>query len=364
MRAKNFLILSVDGLQAGMLGPYGNAWIRTPAINQLASQSVVFDQAYARRPSLDAVFHAMWQVDGLGSRRATLLTDDPIAERHPASSYFADKRFLESLQEHLTAVSIEDTEIGVLLAQASEFLSQATEPFCLWIHSRGMSGTWDAPYELREQYADEEDPAPPDFAVPPARLLSRDYDPDEVLGIQQAYAGQVSALDTCLGALIAAMNDLPAAKDTLFVLLGTRGYPLGEHLHVGPDDCPPYNELTHVPLIVRYPSGAFKLERNQAFVSHADLAAILRGDLLPARDHLIFELGNDRAIRTPAWYLIERGWQTDPQRELYVKPDDRYEVNNVADRCPDIVSELANILASPADAISQPLPEPLTTTLD
>ena len=47
----------------------------------------------------------------------------------------------------------------------------------------------------------------------------------------------------------------------------------------------------------------------------------------------------ERAIRTPAWYL--RGG-LDP--ELYAKPDDRWEVNNVASRCQEVVESLQDAL--------------------
>ena len=45
--SKNFpnkvVVMTVDRLGAGFLGPYGNTWIETPAMNLLASQSVLFE---------------------------------------------------------------------------------------------------------------------------------------------------------------------------------------------------------------------------------------------------------------------------------------------------------------------------------
>ena len=363
MPPRNLICLSVDALQAGMLGPYGNAWIRTPAVNRLASQSLVFDQAFACEPSLDAVLRQSWPAEIFAGRRATLLTDDRAAESHVATSVFADKHYCEP-GNVATAAAIEDTEIGMLLGQAAELIREAAEPFALWIHSRGMTGLWDAPYEFREQYADEEDPPPPDFVKPPERLLARDYDPDELLGIQQAYVGQTSAFDACLGALVAALDDSAFAQDTLLVLLGTRGFPLGEHLRVGFCDAALYNELTHVPLIVRSADRVRALERSQSLVTQADLLALLQGKPLPSRDHLRFHSPHNCAIRTPAWYLRESNGREHPHHELYAKPGDRYEVNNVADRCPEIVAQLAEVLATSPGEITQPLSEALVAALD
>jgi hypothetical protein len=81
-----------------------------------------------------------------------------------------------------------------------------------------------------------------------------------------------------------------------------------------------------------------------------------------------------RAIRTPAWMLIQRA--SDPEQlartggagdvELYLKPDDRWEANEIADRCPDVVVELLAVLdrvreagEAKTQAIGAPLDERL-----
>ncbi|MEN6497302.1 MAG: hypothetical protein ABFD16_23645, partial [Thermoguttaceae bacterium] len=52
------------------------------------------------------------------------------------------------------------------------------------------------------------------------------------------------------------------------------------------------------------------------------------------------------AIRVPAWYLRD----AEPP-ELFVKPDDRWEVNDVADRCANLVEPLQEVLAEYEQAI-------------
>ena len=56
--------------------------------------------------------------------------------------------------------------------------------------------------------------------------------------------------------------------------------------------------------------------------------------------------GPDRAIRTPAWML-----RTAAASELYAKPDDRWEVNDVAGRCRDIVDKLVDVFPQYAQLI-------------
>ncbi len=60
--------------------------------------------------------------------------------------------------------------------------------------------------EFRNHFADEDDPEPPAFVQPPERLLNAGFDPDEVLGLVQAYSGQVALVDQCLGMLLEAFD--------------------------------------------------------------------------------------------------------------------------------------------------------------
>jgi hypothetical protein len=46
----------------------------------------------------------------------------------------------------------------------------------------------------------------------------------------------------------------------------------------------------------------------------------------------------ERMIRTPAWHL-----KLGKQAELYAKADDRWEANDVASRCADIVQLLSDL---------------------
>ena len=54
------------------------------------------------------------------------------------------------------------------------------------------------------------------------------------------------------------------------------------------------------------------------------------------RDRIVIAgRGRERAIRTPAWYLRK----SEPP-ELYAKPDDFWEINDVANRCQEVVESL------------------------
>jgi len=61
-----------------------------------------------------------------------------------------------------------------------------------------------------------------------------------------------------------------------------------------------------------------------------------------ARPDVACSLGRQqRAIRTPAWFLRESQADESAQNELFAKPDDRWEANEVSSRCGDVVELLA-----------------------
>ena len=106
----------------------------------------------------------------------------------------------------------------------------------LWCHLAGLGLCWDAPLEFRRAYWEPGDPQPPTSADVPEKMLPQDHDPDEVWGLCQAYAGQVSLLDTCLGALLEFLQGAAAGSETLLVLTSPRGFSLGEQRRIGPCD--------------------------------------------------------------------------------------------------------------------------------
>ena len=62
----------------------------------------------------------------------------------------------------------------------------------------------------------------------------------------------------------------------------------------------------------------------------------------------------EQAIRTPAWMLRQ------PSTELFTKPDDRWESNDVADLCPEVVEQLREELADFEQCSRQARPLPLS----
>ena len=364
MSLRSAIVIVVDRLGAAYLGPYGNTWLDTPAFNALASGSLVCETVLAESPILEETYRSYWE-----SLRATfgggvstaLVTDEPLIAEHSLAAGFGHKIIVPAEAADHCAEDIGVTGMARLFAAAAEAVASLTPPYLLWVHAQGLAGPWDAPQELREQFRDEEDPQAGAFATPPQMRIDKEFDPDELLKLTHAYAGQVSLLDSQLAAIL----DMVAARnepETLLAVTSPRGYPLGEHRRVGACDDALYGELLHVPLLVQFPGNRAAPARTQAILQPADIATLLaehfglplevpsilwqiaRNENHLPREMALSHADQQRAIRTPAWFLRQSLRDGHAQHELFAKPDDRFEVNEVSSRCTQEVELLAELL--------------------
>jgi len=428
MSLRSAVVVVVDRLGAGFLGPYGNTWLETPALNSLASQSLLVETVLADSPHLADIYRSYWTgrhslaggdaawtasgvVSGQGFLQSeqssarndshplslataltqrniatVLVTDEPQVAEHPLAAAFEQIVRVPSATVIRCADDPSDTGMARLFAAAAEALAGLNQSYLLWIHCRGMEGAWDAPLSYREQFRDEEDPRPGDFAAPPQIRIDQSFDPDELLKLQHAYAGQVSLLDEQLAAVFETLQQR-LEEELLLAATSPRGYPLGEHGRVGSCDHALYAELLQVPLLVRFPHQQGALVRSAEILQPADLGMavaehfglplevpsalyqFVRHEDHPPREVAVAAGDNERAIRTPAWFLRESHGSDQRRLELFAKPDDRWEVNDVSSRCQHelelLVAALDRFqgsLRQPAIAPLAPLPEILRDT--
>ena len=213
-----------------------------------------------------------------------------------------------------------------------------------------------------------DDPPPPEFVKAPSQWIDlATADPDEMLGLEQAYAAQVMLLDQLLSIFSQTLREDARFANTWLLLASPRGYPLGRHGVVGDAVDPEFSgtklhqENLHVPLIVCPPAklterfatgrGGQLLQStamtdllNAIFAKSGDthlMQHLMNSDEASPESHVVTRYDSATAIQTDDWKLITDGMQ----HRLYSKPDDHWEVNNVANRCQAELEELQKLLS-------------------
>lgn len=375
--SKSAVVLSLDGLRPSAVGPYGNTWFETTNFNQLAAQSQLFENCMVGCPNPANPFrdlllgsHAaqaspenphLIDLVNQGDQETILITSDPAVVGDLTNDRFDQVLEVDLPQPTSLAVDFESTQLAIFFAEVVQVIERLDSPTLLWLDCNSLVTAWDAPYEYRMRLADEDDPEPPEIFVPPALEFNpATDDPDQLLGFQQAYGAQVSLLDQFLGVLMDQLDSTAWSRDALFCLLSHRGYPLGEHGVVGFYRPVLHSELIHTPMFFRWPELRKSGMRTQSLVQPALVYPALLDWFGCSGDAPVFdrqmvptlneqeavisvcqsEYANYEAIQTHGWKFI-RG----SKQQLYVRPDDVWEVNEVGGLCPAIVEELDALLS-------------------
>ncbi len=380
MQNRLALVIVVDGLRASALATYGNTAFPTPLLDELASRSLVVEWLIAESPLLADFYREACPAAPDTTIRRWLVTDDPAIATLVRGGF--DEVVQIELGPSQPAEELAETQAARFFVQAVEQLAlwqkDAAEQNAnglLWVHFSGLCGPWDAPLPLRGELMDEDDPLPAEFVDPPALLQNID-DPDELLKYRVAYAAQVAVLESCLAGVLEAFEEMTHPGEKLAMILGSRGFSLGEHGCVGCDCGTLYSEQLHLPWLMLTQQTREPLPRVTGFARPADIHATLNEWFHPTatiespglslisaltgaptqlREVMLAEnRAGEQMIRTPAWSLKQG-----ETIELYSKPDDRWEANDVASLCPEIVQVLVECLQKREQLGEQALPEEL-----
>jgi arylsulfatase A-like enzyme len=216
----------------------------------------------------------------------------------------------------------------------------------------------------------------PGLLVPPAdQMLAR---------LQHTYAAAISYVDAGVGLLLEELRQSGLADELLLLATTDHGQALGEHGMVGPLRPWLHDELIHLPLWMRLPGGTAAGRRVAALTQPVDLFPTLldafgivppcnhghsllplaRGEKDQVRAYACGGLRIDDwaewVLRTPDWGFIlpvagpEDAAPRGPR--LYVKPDDRWEVNDVLQHHLELAESLEQTLR--AFVAATPVPGP------
>jgi arylsulfatase A-like enzyme len=312
--APNLLVIVADDLRWDGLGVTGAAAPRTPHIDELAKEGVLFANHFVST-SICACSRASIFTGQYVSRHGIRDFDQPFSKDALAATYplllrdhgyrvgfvgkwgiggkTPDKDF-DSFHGYADRKSYWHDEHGrrvhdtrLCVEQALDFLNSGDDrPFCLSVSFKAPHGPWNEPEpEFADAFADLTRPMPPvpagDEALPEflreteggARGGGRTQQQfDEMV---RGYARLVAGLDAAVGEIRAALVAKGLDEKTVVVFTSDNGLFLGEHGLAG--KWLMYEESIRVPLIVRDPSlaAASRGRREERMTLNVDLAPTL-----------------------------------------------------------------------------------------
>ncbi len=306
--ATNVLLITVDTLRRDHMGCYGDTLTRTPEIDLLAREGVLFGncvvQAPITLPSHSSIltgtyplYHGVrdngfYRLDSGARTIAEKLKehgyvtgafvsafpldsdfgldqgfdsyDDEYADRNEFFfSRVAKFYTLSGLMRGLglwRPVIIAERKAEATVDRTTRWLDAVGErPFFLWIHLFDPHNPLDPPDRFEKMYAGEELRALVGSEKDRETIRStRDftaYDPDspEVAYMKALYRAEVTYTDYHLGRLMDRLDDLGLSARTLVVFTADHGQSLFEHGYVGHSGAL-YSQTIDAPLILRHPS--------------------------------------------------------------------------------------------------------------
>ncbi len=358
----NVILITIDTLRADHLACYGDKRVKTPVIDSLAREGILFPHAISQVP-LTWPSHAAILTGTYPFQNGVQdFTGHPLSAEFRSvtqafqqagyataavvSSFVLDRswglaRGFDFYDDAFSAKAFQEKDVGLVDRRAEESVSHALawlkqiqrRPFFLWLHLYDPHSPYDPPEPFRTEYRDH------------------------------AYDGEIAYTDHELGRLIVWLKQTGAYDQSVVVVLSDHGESLGEHQE-SEHGFFLYNASLHVPLIVKPPAQK-PMSRNKTdgvvetiavapTVLHlaglhdqietqfqaGDLFADTGDSDSPAYSETFYPFSSFgwsplHSLETSRYHYIEA-----PRPELYDLKVDRGETNNVAAAQPEVVSVL------------------------
>jgi arylsulfatase A-like enzyme len=378
VRRPNILILVLDTLRADHLGLYGYGLPTSPTLDSLAATSIVFDHAIAQAGATVASHQSFFH----SRLPSEVKADSPtLAELLCAGGYqtagFTDGGFVS--RSFGFARGFEHwQEFGGGLRQSLPPLERwlrekAKAPWYVFLHTYDIHLPYAPPPPYDTMFfRDYDGPVAPENTKEICRKIRRLYEYAGFKGevhltaadrrkMASLYDGGIRFTDELVGRLLHILESQGHLDDTVLVILSDHGEEFWDHGSVLHGHTV-YQELLHVPLIVRLPGGRGGGHRVPEVVRLLDLAPTLlelagvrspptfqgqsltpelRGRLSSDRP-AVSEMGSLKSRIEMPWKLIVDAKK--PQPALFDLVRDPHEQDNLAEEQPQRVATLAAAL--------------------
>lgn len=360
----SMIVISLQGCPVHALGAYGNEWIATPNLDRWASEGAVFDQHFTTNPDPIITRKTWWEhlppevpkyLVQVGQESRKWFTPTNWKQVTPIFTSEDSSTAIQKLHELLPTL-------------LTDFQQHQTA--LLWLDLDILLPPWHIPAEVFEAYIEDllEDGA--DDSEPPLAWTAPEtgwFDTDDDVSfdlLHRSYAAVMTTVDAAIGAILEQFRDRGLHETATWLFTSDAGFSLGQHGIIGPHRAWLHQEVVQVPLMIRWPKNQNKFRRIREFTTPEDVAIFLRNSFqesensprseMPAWPHVqrphvvtVFELPNgssEASLRTQDYALLLPIKNTDDdearQVQLYEKPDDYWEVNDLANRSVELAESL------------------------
>ncbi|MGH0029114.1 MAG: sulfatase-like hydrolase/transferase [Myxococcota bacterium] len=398
--ARNLVVVSLDTLRADRLGAYGYGRATSPRLDAFSREAFVFERATSAGNATAGAHHALFQSKvasravARGSRAPTLA--GILRQRgYRTAGYTDGGTMARELGFARGFEHFDDGNRGLAtsLPKALPWLEQAAggdAPFYLFVHTFDVHLPYDPPPPFDTRFfPDYAGPVTGERTLPLMRGVRRifeqvrradpvELDADGRRKVEALYDGEIAKTDMLLAGLLERLAAPDLADDTLVVVLSDHGEEFWEHGSVLHSHTL-YEELLHVPLMVRVPAWRDRARRIAARVSMLDvlptllellavpvpegvrgrsLLPLMRGEWLPEVPIVSegYPFGHDlQSVVLGDWKLV-RSLPTG-ELELYDLASDPGEQNDLADTRPEQRERLVAVLNGQLSARPAASPE-------
>lgn len=394
----NIVILGIDSLRADHLSCYGYDRLTTPHLDRIASQGVLFENTFS--PHIPTTSAYAMMLTGMDIFTSQLVAHRPKGPLRPevktlaeilrehgyytVSVGFSDRPSARGFDEYLNYTRMgswsqgrvpKAQRLNELALPALDRLAAADRPFFLFLRHMDPHSPYlpPQPFERIFYHGDECDTAnrsmDPVFAFEPFKHTLIDMLPPGISDreyVNAQYDGAIAYMDACIQSIFTALEALELLDETIVAINGDHGEELDEH-GFWYDHHGLYDNVLHVPLMLRFPPKLPPSRRVAGYNQHKDLvptvlelAEIDPGidfdgrSLLPLIEGKVASHESEFYItecawmrkhgwRTPQWKLIralEPDFHFMPPVELYNLAEDPEERCNLAEELPEVVTAL------------------------
>ena len=399
----NILLIAIDSIRADHMSCYGYDRLTTPHIDRFAQSGALFENTFSPHiPTTPAYASMLTGLDCFGTQVVALRHQGPLrAEAPTAAEIFGrygynttsvgfkgnpSSRGYDNYVEfagwgsYAHGRSPKAQNLNNVTIPELERLTAEGAPWFVTLRHMDPHAPYlpPEPYERMFYHGDECDPnnrsMDPVFSFKPFAVFYKSWMPpgltDKDYVIAQ-YDGAIAYMDACIQAIFEALDSMGIADNTIVALNGDHGETLYDH-ELWFDHHGIFDNVLHVPLIIRYPDRIPAGARLSGFNQHKDLLPTLLdlaglanqatddGYQFDGQSLMALVDGEETSFdsefyisectwmrkhgwRTPGWKLmiaLEPDFHFKPEVELFNLVEDPNEDHNLAEERPDVVAAL------------------------